>query len=162
MSLLWSQDPDERAANDHQKNESRVMQVTTSRKPSDGTRRLARTLAEFLVHPYITRGKLSLDRDSDWIVVVEKYGNPSGFERRTEEGDLIFPFRLSFERRIPRTKRERPVIVGRSDTAKYLASFFDLDIDNGDKEIKAKRVIKVSDNHLDFIVNGEMILKLLI
>ena len=159
MSLLRSQDIDERAAHDHQENESRLMRVTTSRKPSDGTRRLARTLAKFLAIPYVTRGKLSLDRDHVWLVVVEKYGNPSGFEKRAQNSDETFPFRLSVERRISSKKRERPVIVGRSDMAMYLARFFDLDVNI---ETNAKRIIMVSDDHLDFVDNGEMILKLLI
>jgi rRNA maturation protein Rpf1 len=134
------------------------MRFTTSRRPSPGTRRLARILASFFGSEYMTRGKSSLDDEGEvWIVVVEEHGNPSGLARRHcgEEKDLRFA--LSVEGESKRLKMKRPVVVGTGKAARDLAEFFGLD---WAPESAAVRVIRVGDELIDFVDGEDLILRL--
>ena len=56
------------------------MILTTSRKPSRKTRRLAKVLARFMGWRYVQRGKLSLEEIStfgDFAIIQEVKGNPA-------------------------------------------------------------------------------------
>jgi hypothetical protein len=133
------------------------MRVTTSRKPSPGTRRLAKTLATFLGRSHVTRGKLNLNSDDVWLVVAEQHGNPGSLVKRMPIGEEMLSFTVSFEKRVQKLKRDQPVVVGSSKRAEDLARFFDL---NWDPTGKATRIIKVTDERLEFIDQEEIILRL--
>jgi hypothetical protein len=134
------------------------MRFTTSRRPSPGTRRLARILASFLGADYMTRGKSGLDdEDEVWMVVVEGHGNPMGLARRHCGEEKILRFAVSVEGESKRLKMNRPVVVGAGKAARDLAEFFGLDFS---PEGAAERVIRVEDGWIDFVDDEELMLRL--
>jgi U3 small nucleolar ribonucleoprotein protein IMP4 len=135
------------------------MQVTTSRKPSPGTRRFARTLARFLGVPYVTRGKMNLDPEEMWILVVEGHGNPQGLAKRFQSREEIIRFSVSAEHPAPPPQKgKKTLVVGSSEKAESVAKFFDL-VWQPEAETEAK-MIKVTDKTVEFKDGGEAILKL--
>lgn len=133
------------------------MRVTTSRKPSPGTRRLAKTLATFLSLPHVTRGKLRLDSGDVWLVVAEQHGNPGALVKRMPTGEEKFSFTVSFTKRVQKLKIDHPVVVGTSKRAEDIAWFFGLDWYSTSK---ATRIIGVTDGRLEFIDREDVILRL--
>ena len=133
------------------------MRFTTSRRPSPGTRRLARILASFLGAGYMTRGKSGLDDEEVWMVVVEGHGNPMGLARRHCGEEKVLRFALSVEGESKRLKMNRSVVVGTGKAARDLAEFFGLDWAS---EGAAERVIRVGDGRIDFVDGEDLILRL--
>lgn len=132
------------------------MKVTTSRDPSAKARRLGKFIAGFLSLPYINRGKLNLSGDEPWLVVVEDHGNPSGLIKRTASGEELLAFTLSSNPETKRFKKQMPTVAGIANEAKRVASFFEL------KQLAEPmgRFIDVEPEHIDFINEGEVILRL--
>ena len=162
LSLLWPQDPYEGAADHGQEDESSLtkLKVTTSRDPSQRTRRLGKALARFLAVPYVNRGKQGLG-DESWIVVVEDHGNPTGFIKRSGELEEMLGFTVSIEPQTRQLKSIRPSVVGTSDDARAVAEFFDLDLLNGSSSPDdIQRYILAAPGHLDFIDGEETIIRL--
>lgn len=135
------------------------MPFTTSRKPSPPTRRIAKTLANYLGADYITRGKSGLDGDVIWIVVVEDHGNPSGLSRRHGGEEDILGFSVSFEEDTKRRRRktERPVVVGEGEEARKIAEFFGLEY--APRSATAKE-IRASGREIEFFDGGDLVLRL--
>ncbi|MGC9515274.1 hypothetical protein [Methanocrinis sp.] len=134
------------------------MRFTTSRRPSPGTRRLARTLAHFLGAEYMTRGKTGLnDHGEVWMVVVEGDGNPAGLARRSRGEERVLRFAVSVEGRPRRLGKKRPVVVGTGKDACDLAEFFGLD---WSPEGAAQREIRVGDEYLDLVDGEDLVLRL--
>jgi len=134
------------------------MRVSTSRRPSPKTRRLARTLALFLGIEYMTRGKTGLDDDEEvWMVVVEGDGNPTGLARRSRGEEGLLRFAVSVEGRPRRLARKRPVVSGSGKAARDLAEFFGLD---WSPEGAAERVIRVGDEFVDLVDGEDLVLRL--
>ena len=134
------------------------MRFTTSRRPSPGARRLARTLAGFLGADYMTRGKSGLDDEGEiWMVVVEGHGNPMGLARRHCGEEKVLRFALSVEGESKRLKMKRPVVVGTGKRGREVALFFGLDIST---EGAAGRVIRVGEGRIDFVDGEELIVRL--
>jgi hypothetical protein len=134
------------------------MRFTTSRRPSPGTRRLARIMASFLGADYMTRGKSGLDDEGEiWMVVVEGHGNPMGLARRHCGEEKVLRFALSVEGKSKRLNMKRPVVVGVGKAARDLAEFFGLDFS---PEVAAGRVIRVGDDRIDFFDDEDLILRL--
>jgi len=78
------------------------MIITTSRKPSRKTRRLARVLANFMNWEYITRGKLSfeelyltLKKGENLAVIEEIKGNPAILKIISPEKGIIMLIKFS-------------------------------------------------------------------
>ncbi len=78
--------------------------LTTSRKPSPVTRRLARALAHFFNMYYENRGKSSLDevqnsaksRDFKYLMILSEFhGNPSQIVLYDVEGNLVSKIRFN-------------------------------------------------------------------
>ena len=139
--------------------------VTTSRDPSPGTRRFARTLASFLSLPYVNRGKSSMDSGEEAgtaLVVVEDHGNPSGIVKRFCGGEERLNFRLSGELQAGRMKAREAVICGEEEACRPIASLFDLKWQGNSGTSpaaekyanKEARVIAVAPECIDFIDNG--------
>lgn len=133
------------------------MKVTTSRKPSPGTRRFAKTLATFLGLPYVTRGKSNLDPDEVWFVVVERHGSPSGIEKRTGGAEETLSFTISAAKRIQKLKTRRPWVVGTFGMSRSVAGFFSLE---WDPEDRAERTIRVTGELMEFKDGEDTILRL--
>ncbi len=132
------------------------MKVTTSRDPSAKARRLGKFIAGFLSLPYINRGKLSLSGDEPWLIVVEDHGNPSGLIKRTGLGEELLAFKLSSDPVAKRFKKQIPIVTGSANEARSAASFFELK----QSLEPAGRFIKAETEHIDFINEGEVILRL--
>jgi len=133
------------------------MNVTTSRKPSPGTRRFAKTLATFLGLPYVTRGKSNLDPDEVWFVVVEHHGNPSGIVKRARGAEETLSFTVSAEKQIQKLKARRPWVVGTFGMSRSVAGFFSLEWDPKDR---AERTIRVTGELMEFKDGKNTILRL--
>jgi U3 small nucleolar ribonucleoprotein protein IMP4 len=134
------------------------MRFTTSRRPSPGTRRLARIMASFLGADYMTRGKSGLDdEDEIWMVVVEEHGNPTGLARRSCGEEKILRFTIYVEGESKRLKMDRPAVVGAGKAARDVAEFFDLDFS---PEGAAGRVIRVGGDRIDFVDGEDLMLRL--
>lgn len=135
------------------------MRFSTSRRPSPGARRLARTLARFLGSEYMTRGKSGLDEDEGevWMVVVEEHGSPAGLARRSQGEERVLRFAALIEGESKRMKTIRPVVVGTGKLLREVAEFFDLDIL---PEAEARRAIKVRDHEIDFVDGEDLIVRL--
>ncbi len=78
------------------------MILTTSRKPSRKTRRLARVLAAFMNWEYITRGKLSLEdlysmlkKNENLAIIEEIKGNPAILKIVNSQGRLILQMKFT-------------------------------------------------------------------
>jgi len=132
------------------------MKVTTSRDPSAKARRLGKTVARFLSIPYINRGKLSLSDDEEWLVVVEDHGNPTGLIKRTAMGEELLAFKLSSDPETRRFKKLVPSVTGLAEEANSIASFFELKW----SAEPTRRFINVSPEQIDFINEGEIVLRL--
>jgi rRNA maturation protein Rpf1 len=133
------------------------MRFTTSRKPSPPTRRIAKTLANYLGADYITRGKSGLDGDVIWMVVVEDHGNPSGLSRRHGGEEDILGFSVSFEGDAKRRRTERPVVVGDGVVAREIAEFFGLEY----APLSATaREIRADGREIEFFDGGDLVLRL--
>ncbi len=132
------------------------MKVTTSRDPSAKARRLGKFMASFLSLPYINRGKLSLSGEEPWLVVVEDHGNPTGLMKRTSMGEELLAFKLSSDPGIRRFKKQIPEVTGSANEARRAASFFELK----QSLEPVGRFIKAETEHIDFINEGEVILRL--
>jgi len=158
MPLLRSQNIDEGAADYCQEDESclRPMKVTTSRDPSAKARRLGKTIAGFLSIPYVNRGKLSLNDDESWLVVVEDHGNPTGLVKRTATGEELLTFKLSSEPAAKKFKKLMPSVTGKKERADRIAGFFELALSTEPSD----RFISVASGQIDFINGGEIILRL--
>ncbi len=134
------------------------MRFTTSRRPSPGARRLARTLASFLCADYMTRGKSGLDDEGEvWMVIVEGHGNPTGLARRSCGEEKVISFTLSIEGESKRLKMKKPLVVGTGKSARDVAEFFGLDLVPGGV---AERKIRVVDHRIDFVDGEDLILRL--
>ncbi|UEC43633.1 MAG: putative Brix domain-containing ribosomal biogenesis protein [Methanothrix sp.] len=133
------------------------MRLTTSRKPSPRTRRIARTLANHLGVSYTTRGKSGLDGDAIWIVVVEDHGNPSGLSRRGGGGEEVLRFSVSFEGETKRGRTERPVVVGKEDEARKVAEFFGIEYAPGSG---ADKEVRVGGQKIELFDGGDLVLRL--
>lgn len=133
------------------------MRFTTSRKPSPPTRRIAKTLANYLGGAYITRGKSGLDGDVIWMVVVEDHGNPSGLSRRDGSDEDILSFSVSFEGDAKRRRTERPVVVGDGDVAREIAEFFGLEYAT---QSATAREIRAGGREIEFFDGGDLVLRL--
>ena len=139
--------------------------VTTSRDPSPGTRRFARTLASFLSMSYVNRGKSSMDSGEQAetaLVVVEDHGNPSGIVKRFCGGEDRLYFRLSGELQAGRMKAREAIVCGEERACRPIASFFDLKWQGNsgsspaaEKDAKKEaRIIDVAPGCIYFIDNG--------
>jgi len=135
------------------------MRFTTSRRPSPGARRLARTLARFLSSEYMTRGKSGLDEGEEdvWMVVVEEHGSPAGLARRSQGEEKVLRFAAFVEGESKRMKTIRPAVVGTGKRACEVAEFFNLEIS---PEADAGRAIRVRDREIDFVDGEELIVRL--
>lgn len=139
------------------------MKITTSRKPSAKARKLGKVLAGFLCVPYITRGKQGLDEEETWLVVVENHGNPTGLVKRSGDHAETLEFTISSEISSRRLKAMRPLVTGKEEDALEIASFFGLQLclmpafacDPIDG-----RSMKVASGQIDFVDEGETILRL--
>ncbi len=137
------------------------MKITTSRDPSAKARKLGKILAGFLSVPYITRGKQGLDKEETWLVVVEDYGNPTGLVKRSGDNVETLEFTISSEIPSRRLKAKRPLVTGKEDDALPIASFFGLQwrlmpaVDPAEG-----RNMKVASGQIDFVDEGETILRL--
>lgn len=137
------------------------MKITTSRKPSAKARKLGKVLAGFLCVPYITRGKQGLDEEETWLVVVEDHGNPTGLVKRSGDNVETLEFAISSEIPSRRLKAVYPLVTGEEDDALPIASFFGLEwlIKPTSDPVKGRN-IKVASGQIDFINEGETILRL--
>jgi hypothetical protein len=167
MSLLRTSDPDEGTANDGQEDESglmKVMLVTTSRDPSAKARKLGKLLAGFLSIPYATRGKQPLDGEETWLVVVERYGNPTGLVRRSTDainGEETLTFTLASEMPSRGFKKKVPLVTGKKEEAIPIARFLELEWQSPQILCPSgERIIAVASGHIDFIDEGETLLRL--
>ena len=132
------------------------MKVTTSRDPSAKARRLGKIVARFLSIPYINRGKLGLNDDEPWLVVVEDHGNPTGLVKRTAMGEELLAFTLLSDPQPRQFKKLMPSVTGIEKDANPIARFFELEFSTE----PARRSINVSPGQIDFINEGEIILRL--
>ncbi len=132
------------------------MKVTTSRDPSAKARRLGKFIASFLSLPYVNRGKLSLSSEELWLVVVEDHGNPTGLIKRKPMGEELLAFKLASDPETKRFKKQTPTVAGSSNEAKRVASFFEL----MQSAEPMGRFIEVGPEHIDFINEGEIVLRL--
>ncbi len=135
------------------------MRFTTSRRPSPGARRLARTLAHFFGSEYMTRGKSGLDEDVGevWMVVVEERGSPAGLARRSQGEEKVLRFAAAIEGESKRMKMRRLSVVGTGKRAREVAEFFGLEIS---PEGGAEREIRVGDRQIDFVDGEDLIARL--
>jgi hypothetical protein len=135
------------------------MRFSTSRRPSPGARRFARTLARFFGAEYMTRGKSGLDDEEEvWMVVVDEHGNPAGLARRAQGEEKVLRFAASIEGESKRAKARGPVlVVGTGKRAREVAEFFGLDIS---PEAAVGREIRVGDELIDFFDCEELVLRL--
>ncbi len=150
---------DEGAADNGQEDESGLMKVTTSRDPSAKARRLGKTVARFLSIPYVNRGKQSLDDAEPWLVVVEDHGNPTGLVKRTEDVEELLAFTLLSDTWPRQFKKILAVAVGQKDEAAPIAKFFELGWSEM-PESALKRIIVVASGQIDFVDEGEIVLRL--
>lgn len=120
-------------------------------------RRFSKALARFLSVPYVNRGKQSLDPDQTWIMVAEKDGNPSSLIKRRGDREDRLEFKILFESSPTKMlKRDRPVVAGSGDEGS-IAEFFDLDCYT---EPGSSRIISVGPGRLEFLDQGELVLRL--
>ncbi len=138
------------------------MKITTSRDPSAKARRYGRLLAAFLSVPYITRGKQCLDEEETWLVVVEGHGNPTGLAKRFEGLTETLAFTLLSEdvSRHKRLKRRHPIVTGEKEDATPIARFFELDWAELPPDDLICRRIHVASGQIDFIDEGETVIRL--
>ncbi len=129
------------------------MLVTTSRDPSQKTRRFGRALAAFLSVPYLNRGKHGLGGEDTWLVVVEDHGNPQGLVKRSTAGEELLAFRLLGEPVAGRLMRKVPVVTGPATESKDVAQFFELDW--SERPDPEGRTISVASGRIDFMDKGE-------
>ena len=130
--------------------------VTTSRDPSRKARRLGKVIASFLSIPYINRGKLGLSDEEHWLVVVEDHGNPTGLVKRTAMGEDLLAFKLSSDPETKQFKKLVPSVTGSAEDGSRIARFFELELSTD----PSRRFINVSPGQIDFINEGEVILRL--
>lgn len=156
MPLLRPSNIDEGKADYGQEDESCLMKVTTSRDPSAKARRLGKVIARFLSIPYINRGKQRLSDDESWLVVVEGHGNPTGLVKRTAVDEELLAFTLSSDPKTMQFKKLIPSVTGLAEDANPIASFFELKW----SAEPTRRFINVEPGHIDFINEGEIILRL--
>jgi len=132
------------------------MKVTTSRDPSAKARRLGKIIARFLSIPYVNRGKLGLSDDEPWLVIVEDHGNPTGLIKRTAMGEELLAFTLLSDP-LPRQFKElMPSVAGIKKDANPIAKFFELEFSTE----PTRRFINIEPGRIDFINEGEVILRL--
>lgn len=139
------------------------MKVTTSRKPSAKARKLGKVLAGFLSVPYITRGKQGLDEEETWLVVVEDHGNPTGLVKRFRDHVETLKFAVSSEISSRHLKSIRPLVTGEEEDALHVACFFGLLrhlMPASDHGSASGRSMKVASGQIDFVDEGETILRL--
>ncbi len=132
------------------------MKVTTSRDPSAKARRLGKTIARFLSIPYFNRGKQGLDDGEPWLVIVEGHGNPTGLVKRTTDGEELLAFTLLSDPRQMQFKKILPTATGEAEGAMPIAKFFEL---SWSRE-PTRRFIKVASGQIDFVDDGEIVLRL--
>lgn len=139
------------------------MKVTTSRKPSAKARKLGKVLAGFLFVPYITRGKQGLDEEETWLVVVEDHGNPTGLVKRFRDHAETLKFTVSSEISSRHLKSIRPLVTGEEEDALHVACFFGLLrhlMPASAHDSASGRSMKVASGQIDFVDEGETILRL--
>ncbi len=139
------------------------MKVTTSRDPSAKARKLGKLLAGFLSIPYVTRGKQPLDGEETWLVVVESYGNPTGLVRRSADvdGEEALTFTLASEMPSRGLKKKMPLVTGNKEEATPIARFLELEWQSPQILCHSgERIIAVASGHIDFMDEGETLLRL--
>ena len=130
------------------------MLVTTSRDPSQKTRRFGRALAAFLSIPYLNRGKHSSRGEDTWLVVVEDHGNPRGLVKRSTAGEELLAFRLLSEPLAGRLKKDVPMVTGSAKESNDVAQFFELEW--SERPRPEGRTISVASGSIDFMDKGEI------
>ena len=100
------------------------MLITSSRKPSAGTRTLCKHLASFFACEYANRGKmgmgevLALSHDAPLIIVGEYHGNPGSMVFYDHEGYCVLSLHISVLSAVfsyPRKSGAIPSISGDSE-----------------------------------------------
>ncbi|OPY49998.1 MAG: putative Brix domain-containing ribosomal biogenesis protein [Methanosaeta sp. PtaU1.Bin055] len=134
------------------------MRFTTSRRPSPRARRVGRVLASFFGARYMTRGKAGLDDgDEGWMVVVEGEGGPAGIARRSGGEERTLSFSLALEGGPKRLRKKRAAVVGSGKAAAEVAEFFGLAVSAPGSE---GRLVRVEDGTIEFVDDGDLILRL--
>ncbi|WP_406656857.1 rRNA maturation protein [Methanolobus sp. ZRKC2] len=132
------------------------MQITSSRKPSAGTRTLCKLLASFLNCDYFNRGKMGMGEvldqadGSSLMIVGEYHGNPGSISMYDPEGYCVLSLYLSLsasEKPYPRSGQAEPFIVGEGEIASLFSNLF-LPDSSENPSYPLKMVI--SDDRIDF------------
>ncbi len=147
------------------------MILTTSRKPSRKTRRLAKVISRFFNWHYMQRGKKPIDDfGSKYAIIQEVKGNPSILKLFDGEEVLSISF-TSGEVNKVKMDREVPVFYGKLPfNPKYLRYFNALSVDekfskkvaesiNSPKKVFVKR--KDKKIFLEFLYDREVVVRLI-
>ncbi|WP_340818787.1 hypothetical protein [Methanolobus sp. WCC4] len=129
------------------------MLITSSRKPSAGTRTLCKHLASFFGCEYSNRGKMSmgevlgLSHDTSLIVVGEYHGNPGSIAFYGPKGNCILSLYISMlSAPVSYSRFSGAVIEGDNELVPLIAGLLTGDVDQG----SLHPVLDISENIMTF------------
>lgn len=143
------------------------MLITSSRKPSNGTRTLCKHLATFFNCEYINRGKmgmgevLNLAHDNSLLVVGEFHGNPGSLAIYDGNGICLLSIHMTVSypdnSKYSKLKLLKPVIAGSDELANAIAN--SLSLQRAD-DPSGSRYATINDGIMNFIDSGKLIFKI--
>ncbi|MBN2110206.1 MAG: hypothetical protein JW705_03850 [Methanosarcinaceae archaeon] len=133
------------------------MQITSSRKPSAGTRTLCKLLASFYDCDYFNRGKMGMEdvlgqtEGSTLMIVGEYHGNPGSITMYDPHGSCVLSLYVSLSlstEPYPRSRQTKPFIEGEGELASLFSRLLQPDpVEDAFRPLK----MLVSDSRLDFL-----------
>lgn len=129
------------------------MFITSSRKPSAGTRTLCKHLASFFGCEYSNRGKMSmgevlnLSHDTPFLIVGEYHGNPGSIVFYDPKGHCVLSLHISvLSAPISYSRSSGAVIEGDNELVPLMSDLLAEDADNNSLSL----VLDISDNIMTF------------
>jgi U3 small nucleolar ribonucleoprotein protein IMP4 len=131
------------------------MHITSSRKPSAGTRTLCKHLASFFGFEYFNRGKmsmgevLSLSHGNPLLIVGEYHGNPGSLAFYDGEGFCTLSIYISVLEApsdYPKKSNSFPLIIGDNELVPVIKDLIVPDDSTSSKVLS----LTISGNQLDF------------
>lgn len=140
------------------------MLITSSRKPSAGTRILCKHMASFFGCEYFNRGKmgmgevLNLSRDIPLIIVGEYHGNPGSILFYDSEGECVLSFHVSLNvAPVSHPGVSGATITGNNELSALLSEIL---LPIGHDSVSHPLVLDISDELMDFRENDRILFSL--
>lgn len=140
------------------------MLITSSRKPSAGTRTLCKHLASFFGCEYFNRGKMSMEEvleashDIPLIVIGEYHGNPGSMLFYDSEGECVLSFYITvLSAPVSYPKAHGAIITGDN---KFVPLISEVLLPIGHDEASNPLILDISEDRMDFKEKEEVLFNL--